>query len=84
MATDNMDDAGLGGLDDDLPPDTITLVASEEKPEKFELTLKAAKMSNLIKSIVDAGLLFVKNVTIIYYYYYHYYYKNKILFDDLK
>ena len=50
-----MDEQGLGGLDDDLPPDTITLVASEEKPDKFELTLKAAKMSNLIKSIVDAG-----------------------------
>ena len=54
MATD-LNDTGLGGLDDDLPPDTITLIASEEKPEKFELTLKAAKMSNLIKSIVDAG-----------------------------
>ena len=50
------DEDALGGLDDDLPQETITLVASEEKPEKFELSLKAAKMSNLIKSIVDAGM----------------------------
>ena len=49
-------DDALGGLDDDLPPDTITSVASEENPQKYELTLKAAKMSNLIKSIVDAGM----------------------------
>lgn len=54
MATD-LNDQGLGGLDDDLPPDTITLIASEEQPTKFELTLKGARMSNLIKSIVDAG-----------------------------
>ena len=79
-----MDDAGLGGLDDDLPPDTITLVASEEKPEKFELTLKAAKMSNLIKSIVDAGLLFVTSLTITYHYYYFFIIvikKKEILFN---
>jgi len=52
--TDAKVDEELGGLDDELEADVLTLVSMEEdSPRKFEVTPKAASMCKLVQSIVE-------------------------------
>jgi S-phase kinase-associated protein 1 len=54
---------GEGGLDDDDGDDILILISNDENPLKFEITKRASRLSNLIKSILE-GDAQAKNIEI--------------------